>query len=259
VAYPQSTRRAGPETDQPLYQQLLGILKREIATGVFPVGAQIPTEERLCRRFHVSRHTVREALRQLRADGLILSRRGAGTVVAKPGVSGGYAHTVASIEELISYAQETRYEIETSGVVIADAALAKRLGCPRGQSWLRISGLRYAPGQTAPLCSTEVYVHKEFSGITRLVARRSGPIYAWIEDLYGERIAEIEQVIQARTIPRSVAGPLLSEPGAAGIEIRRTYRLSSGVIAEIAFNLHRADRFRYVMTLKRNSSGALNT
>jgi DNA-binding GntR family transcriptional regulator len=165
-------------------------------------------------------------------------------------------HSVASIEELVSYAVETRYEIEASGLVTADAALAQRLGCREGQAWLRITGLRYAPGQPAPFCWTEVFIHQDYSGITRMLARRPGPIYAWIEDLYGERIAEIEQVLVARAIPAAVAGPLLTDKGASGIEVRRTYRLSSGVVAEIAFNLHPAERFRYAMTLRRSASEA---
>jgi GntR family transcriptional regulator len=40
-----------------------------------------------------------------------------------------------------------------------------------------------------------------------------------------------------------------------GIEVRRTYRLDTGKIAEIAFNLHPAHRFRYSMTLRRNQGG----
>ncbi len=248
-------RTAGLGTSRgPLYRRLLQLLKREIVNGVYPVGTQLPTEEALGRRFSVSRHTVREALRQMRDDGLVVSRRGAGTTVARSGAPARYVHAIGSIEELVSYAKETRYEVENSSQVVSDAALAERLGCTEGERWLRIDGLRYAPGQTAPICWTEVFVRAEFSGITRVLTRRTGPIYAWIEDLYGEQIAEIGQVLRARPIPADIAPRLGVEPASPGIEVRRAYRLSSGPIAEIAFSLHPAERFTYSMTMRRGKS-----
>jgi DNA-binding GntR family transcriptional regulator len=107
-----------------------------------------------------------------------------------------------------------------------------------------------------PICWTEVYVRSQFAGITRVLARRSGPIYAWIEDMYGEQIAEIEQVLRARSLPEDVASALGVKAESPGIEVRRSYRLASGEIAEIAFNYHPADRFSYSMTLRRGAAGS---
>jgi DNA-binding GntR family transcriptional regulator len=247
--------RGAQTPEGPLYRQLLQVLKQEILTGVYPVGGHLPTEEALCKRFSVSRHTVREALRQLRANGLVVSRRGAGTTVARPGTPPRYIHGVSSIEELVTYAKETRYEMDSTLPVTCDHALAERLGCKKGDRWLRIQGLRYVPGEATPMCWTEVYVRSQFSGITRVLARRQGPIYAWIEDMYGEQIAEIEQVLRARALPEAIAASLGVEPGSAGMEVRRSYRLTSGEIAEIAFNYHPADRFTYSMTLRRGAAG----
>ena len=69
-------------------------LKDEIVKGVHPVGSRLPTEEELCQRFSVSRYTVREALRLLREDRLVSSRKGAGTTVVPPRASDSYVHEV---------------------------------------------------------------------------------------------------------------------------------------------------------------------
>lgn len=55
----------------------------DIMTGRHQEGDRLPTEQALASRFAVSRPVVREALAQLRDDGLIQVRRGSGSYVRK--------------------------------------------------------------------------------------------------------------------------------------------------------------------------------
>ncbi|MEZ5863088.1 MAG: GntR family transcriptional regulator [Geminicoccaceae bacterium] len=50
-----------------LFRQIADPLADAIASGELPVGSRLPTEATLARRHGVSRHTVREALGELRA------------------------------------------------------------------------------------------------------------------------------------------------------------------------------------------------
>ena len=84
-----------------------------------------------------------------------------------------------------------------------------------------------------------------------MIGRRSGTIYSWIEEMYGVRIGEVQQVLRAEPMPEAIAAELASEPGSMAIGIRRAYRLTSGALVEVAFNLHPADRFTYALTLQR--------
>ena len=60
-----------------------------ILRGDFAPHNKLPTEGALSTQFGVSRPTVREALARLRSDGIIDSKRGAGsTVIRAPGASG---------------------------------------------------------------------------------------------------------------------------------------------------------------------------
>jgi DNA-binding GntR family transcriptional regulator len=238
----------------PLYRQVVQALQQEIVSGVYPVDSQLPTEDELRQRFKVSRHTIREALRALRDAGLVESRQGFGTTVVRPGAPRPYVHEVASINALIELANATRYEVATSHVLQADAALAQRLGAEQGSKWLRIEGYRYAPDDRRPVCWTEVYVHGDFAGVARLLGRRQGPIYLMIEDLYGESVAEVEQTIRSSQAPEHVGGKLGVKAGGAVIAVRRVYRLSSGVIGIVAENLYPVDRFQLSMTLRRSRS-----
>jgi GntR family transcriptional regulator len=242
-------RRAGTRT--PLYRKVLQTLKERILSGTYAVGMQLPTENQLAVEIAVSRHTIRAALRQLRDDGLVSSRQGAGTTVRRQGVPEPYVHEVASISDLVAYSSETQYRADSSEIVAADEPLAQRLDCVQNERWLRIEGLRYAPGKAEPLARTEVFVAGPYAGVARLLGRRPGPIYSWVEDLYGERVSEVEQRIAAKIVPPEFVHALQVEPGSAAVEIRRTYRLGSGAVALIAFNLYPADRFSYSMTMRR--------
>lgn len=235
----------------PLYRTVIDALRQEILSGARAVGEKLPTEEALCRRFEVSRHTVREALRQLREEGLVASRQGAGTTVVRRIAPPLYTSSVSSVEELLQYATEARYEVDKSGLVVADAALAERLGCPVGQRWLRVEGFRTIAGQQAPICWTEVFVRADYAGIGLMIGRRSGPIYSWIEEMYGVRIGEVQQVLRAEPMPETITAELTCAPGSMAIVIRRAYRLVGGELVEVAFNLHPADRFTYELTLQR--------
>lgn len=56
-------------------------LRAEILSGKLPAGARLPSEAHLMRRFPASRVTVRAAIAQLRAEGLIVTVHGLGSIV----------------------------------------------------------------------------------------------------------------------------------------------------------------------------------
>lgn len=69
----------------PIWTAIAATLRAEIAQGLYPPGARLPTEAELSARFGVNRHTVRHALAALAQDGTVHSRRGAGVfVTARP-------------------------------------------------------------------------------------------------------------------------------------------------------------------------------
>ncbi len=62
-----------------VYEQVLDL----IMTGEFPEHSRLPPEADLSRRFGVSRPVLRQALRRLRDDEIIQSRKGSGSYVLK--------------------------------------------------------------------------------------------------------------------------------------------------------------------------------
>ncbi|HYG43990.1 MAG TPA: GntR family transcriptional regulator [Bordetella sp.] len=236
-----------------MYRQLVQHLRSEIILGVFPVGSQLPTEEELAERFAVSRHTVREALRQLRADGLVASRQGSGTTVMPPQPSTPFnVHRVASIDELIAYAAESQYAVDRTDVVDSEDVTFDEAGLPPKRRWLRLQGFRLGDElESPPICWTEVFVAAEYAGVERMLGRQRGPIWRLIEDIYGERLVEVEQMLRVRPVPDDLADRLQVEAGSSVVEVRRTYKNTSDKVAEISVNLYPADKFRFNMKLRR--------
>src|SRR4051812_36133821 len=78
-----SLRTSPPQRRGRLADHVYGRLLEEIVSGRYEVGDRLPAENDLAETFEVSRPVVREALNRLQADGLVTSRQGAGTFVAR--------------------------------------------------------------------------------------------------------------------------------------------------------------------------------
>jgi GntR family transcriptional repressor for pyruvate dehydrogenase complex len=60
-------------------------IAERISTGEYSLGSKIPIEAELCNIYNVSRTVVREAIAQLRSEGLLTSRQGIGVFVSGQG------------------------------------------------------------------------------------------------------------------------------------------------------------------------------
>lgn len=68
----------------PAYSQLIDIIYSQIKNRELLPNDMAPSEIELCKKYGISRTTVREALRRLTRDGLLYTIRGKGTFIAEP-------------------------------------------------------------------------------------------------------------------------------------------------------------------------------
>ena len=69
--------------DRTLSDRVYEDILKMILSGEITVGAKLPTEHALCEQMDVSRPVLRQALKQLREDGVIVSRQGSGSFVER--------------------------------------------------------------------------------------------------------------------------------------------------------------------------------
>lgn len=96
-------------------------IREHILNGQFKEGSRLPTEHELLAQFNVSRNVIREAIARLKLNGLVESRRGVGTFVAK-NINGRKFEIIK--EDLLDIRQlehvsELRIEIESGAAALA--------------------------------------------------------------------------------------------------------------------------------------------
>ncbi len=96
-------------------------LSADIRGGRLSPGDRLPTEQELTASLGVSRTVVREAVAALRADGLVVTRRGSGAYVAPNPAASPFripAQATASIDEVLEI-MELRLAIEVEAAALA--------------------------------------------------------------------------------------------------------------------------------------------
>ncbi|WP_413738243.1 GntR family transcriptional regulator [Sodalis sp. RH21] len=236
-----------------LYKRIARELVQSIASGKYPPGSLLPSELELSEHYEVSRHTIREALRELAALELVSRRKGIGTLVIGKGDDNGHAHSLATLEDLLTLAKTNIRVVKKIDEIVADYELAKTIGCRPGSRWLHIASIREdSKKKDAPICWTDSYASTDYAKVRQLV--RSDP-FALISDLiekhYGIKSEEVRQTITAIGVPPKMAKTLGVEPGSPALKIIRRYTDIAGNVFETTVSVHPAERYACSIVLKR--------
>lgn len=130
-----------------IWAAIEGTLAGELAQGLYPAGTKLPTEAELAARFGVNRHTVRHALADLAAKGLVVSRRGAGVFVASRPTDYAIGRRVRFNENVTAAGQVPSREVTRLETRVAAAHEAAALGIAIGEAVQVVEGVSLADGQ----------------------------------------------------------------------------------------------------------------
>jgi GntR family transcriptional regulator len=222
----------------PLYLHVASTLRTAIVRGIYPVGSRIPTEDDLCTRFEVSRHTIRDALRRLRADGLITSRQGGRPVVVPPSAQNAVRHWSAEInKDFFDHTMGTRLNVQSMEMVTITKTLAAQFDIGHGEEWLRVRGYRQVGENGAKVCWQEYLIDAEYAAVGRLLHRHVGPLVLLIEDLFSEKIIEFHYSLSAVPMPAEQAATFQVASESPALRIATRCKTSSEKLALISISL----------------------
>ncbi|MFN6956679.1 MAG: phosphonate metabolism transcriptional regulator PhnF [Acetobacteraceae bacterium] len=212
-----------------LWRQIAAAIEREIARDK-AAGERLPTEAALTARFGVNRHTVRRALEDLEARGLIRVEQGRGAFVAED-VMDYRLGPRTRFSELVR-----RQNREPAGSILrvtetpAETTLAEALGIRRGRLVLRIERLGLANGRPVvigthhlplPRCAAAAEALERDASITAALAACGITDYRRRASRITARLPtpeEAELLQQSRSRPVLVSENLNVDPDGAPVD-----------------------------------------
>jgi GntR family transcriptional regulator len=223
------------------HQQLAETLLGQIVDGTLAIGDRIPTEAELCTAHGMARGTVRQALDQLERLGMINRQPKVGTVVVADRPVGAYQPVAQSATDIATLAADTRLLRPKSADVVADAAMARRIGTRPGTEWFALWGVRIRRNdQWSPLCWSEHFLRADLPREKFLYAKFT------VEEVAAQNVT---QTISASLLEMHVADALDAESGSPALVITRRHRDRKGRLISAGIHIHPADRFEITGTL----------
>lgn len=244
------------QTDRttPLYLQIAHKLEQRIRDDVYPVGTLLPTEAELVTAFQVSRHTIRQAIEQLKRNGTLSARKGIGTKVESRGADWRTRFRGQSRHDLFDFSRDSELHFQTKAEVTARGDVAAEMGIAPGRKFTYAAGLRYFKGEDEPFCWNEVYLDESVAEVLQGIDVLRKALFHMVESYTGERIASIHQELTPTQIDDDLAGKLNLPVGALALRMTRRYLSSRGRLLEYAIQTLPADRFRYRTVLSAGDS-----
>ncbi len=230
----------------PRYLQLQRHIAAAIQSGDLAADDQLPPERDLAAQADVSRVTVRKAVAQLVADGLIEQRQGAGSFVR-----GAAPRLEQSLSSLVSFTENMQARGMTSSSVVLTQGLfapmpieMMALGLSSHDRVARINRLRSANGSPMAL---------EYSSLPRDIlpdpAKVSVSLYAVLRKTGDAPKRAIQRVTAVNVGPKD-AEKLQMPEGTAVLQIDRTGYLESGRPIEFTRGVYRSDIYDFVSELR---------
>lgn len=221
----------------PLYHQLAEQLSDAITTGRLRPGDPFENEVAVAQRLHVSRPTVRRAIKQLVDRGLLVRRPGLGTTVASSKVHRKFELS-SLYDELLRDGRQPRTTVLQHEICI-DHRAATALDLPPETALLRVMRIRLA-GAT-PLALMHNWLPPRYSDLTRQELETTG-LYAALRDR-GVRPVVAQQSIGAR-MPNSLERRHLDIRGSRPVlTMSRLGYDAAGVAVELGDHSYRANDY----------------
>jgi GntR family transcriptional regulator len=233
-----SARTLSRVAGTPLWAQLLADLRRRLDQDEF--GSAFPGELALVAEYGVSRHTVREAVRRLRDEGVVVAGRGRPPRRVEPAEIEQPLGEIYSLFSAVEATGRVQRSVVRTLDVRADGVVAARLGLEESTPLVHLERLRLADAE--PLAVDRVWLPERLAAPLLDVDFARTGLYAEYATRCGVRVTGGSERIRA-VVPGEAERELLGVgPGVAAFAIDRI-GLADGVAVEWRHTLVRADRF----------------
>ncbi len=230
-----------------LYLQLTRIFLGQITSGAWENGCQIPTEAELCRQYGVSKITVRQAIKNLAADGYLQKIQGKGTFVRNSEQPSGVAMKTRLTEEMFGKEVQVKKEVLARGVQSTENTAREYL--KTHEDIYRIVSQRVVEGE--PISMDESYIPVSMlPGANELdFADRS--LLAMLQERGTRKIFKIVQTVEIASVQGEYAKNLGVAEGVPGLVIHRLFLGQDETPVAYTRFLGRSDRYKFQTEFER--------
>jgi GntR family transcriptional regulator len=240
---------SGLDRASPLYDQVEAALASDIVAATLPPGSQLPPEDSLTARFGVSRTTVRKAVENLVARGLVEIRRGRGTFVTEPKIRQDLTELSGFVEDMMALGRNPTARLLDKRAVPASKTVAQHLGVALGTHVYRIERVRLVDG--IAMSFDETYLPLDIGEKIAGHDLEAEPIFALLEGKYDLPLVEAQYQLEAVTADEYVAQALGIEAGSPIFLIERTSYTEGQKPVDYEKLYYRGDLIKFVTRLSR--------
>jgi GntR family transcriptional regulator len=234
----------------PFYVQLKEFIREHIEQDGLSPGDLLPGEPELCETFGVSRTVVRQALKELTYEGLIVREKGKGTFVAVPKINESLVQRLTGFyEDMVDRGHTPVTQVLCQQVVPAGHKVAARLDLDPGAEVIQIDRLRFIDDE--PILFVTTYLPYALCSAVVHADLAHQSLYAFLRESCGLEIAHGRRSIEAVPASEYEAGLLRVDKGAPLIKLESVSYLVDDTPLEYYHALHRGDRSRFEVELVR--------
>ncbi|NJN45359.1 MAG: phosphonate metabolism transcriptional regulator PhnF [Candidatus Competibacteraceae bacterium] len=191
----------------PVYRQISDVLRLEIQ-NFYKAGDVLPSETELAQRFGVNRHTLRHAVDELVADGLVVRQHGKGVFVLEPTIAYTIGPRTRFTETLEALGVTTHSRGNPQAGRSRHRCVATRLDIADGTDVIFLETLREVDGK--PFCVISHFL--PLAGFPEVLEHyNSGSLHRFLEECCATRLQRRESLISA-VLPESDDAALLNMP-----------------------------------------------
>lgn len=231
-----------------LYLQVIDHLKQDIDSGVYQEKEKLPSEFDLAKKLGVSRATLREALRILEEENVIIRRHGVGTFVnAKPLFTSGIEN-LNSVTNMIEQAGMIPGTIFLNSMILrpTDEDI-RRFTCSGDDEILVIERVRTANGEPVVYCVDKI-PNKILSGH---LPNDDESIFNMLEGKQNRRISYAVAQIEPLGYHDKISPILECEPETALLVLKQMHFDETDEPILFSVNYFKADKFSFHVLRKR--------
>ena len=227
----------------PKYLQISAWLRELIQNGRYGPGEKLPSEVALSEVCGVNRNTLRQAISELAAIGMLRKEKGTGTFVAAR----------APVELRRNSGVDETTKILSKRVETASKDIAKALFLGPRKKVIVVRRVR--AGDRIPLIYEESHLPRDiFDGIQDM--NLAGSMYKIMTDHFKASLARSKQTISAVNLDPSIASILEMPKNSAGIFIESLTFDENSIPIELLYSYHRGDKYKLEIELGRYHSSS---